>query len=65
MHADMAQKRFRKPVNVTLDPEMLAKLDGYIVDLNKQPGPMRATRAAVIEAAIAEYLERAAKDGKK
>jgi metal-responsive CopG/Arc/MetJ family transcriptional regulator len=44
--------RDRKPINLTLDPEVVQKLDAWI---EKQP--IRAGRSAVVEAAIKLFLE--------
>lgn len=49
---DMAN-RDRKPVNLTLDPEVVKKLDAWI-----EQQPIRAGRSAVVEAAIKEFLDR-------
>lgn len=45
--------RNRTPINLTLDPEVVRKLDAWIEDQ-----PYRVGRSAVVEAAIKAYLER-------
>jgi len=53
--------RIRRPVNITLDPEVIAALDAWI-----EQQPIRAGRSAVIETAIQEFLDtRAKQKGKR
>ena len=51
----MLMTRTRKPVNLTPDPEVLARLDAWI---KAQDAPW--TRAAVFDRAITEWLDRRA-----
>lgn len=44
--------RIRRPVNITLDPEVIAALDAWI-----EQQPIRTGRSAVIETAIQEFLD--------
>lgn len=44
--------RDRKPINLTLDPEVVRKLDAWI-----EAQTVRVGRSAVVEAAIKEFLE--------
>lgn len=46
--------RIRRPVNITLDPEIIEALDSWI-----ERQQFRLGRSAVIEVAIREFLERA------
>jgi len=51
MH-DMNANRIRKPVNITLDPELIEGLDAWIA---RQP--LRVARSVVIEEAIKQFLK--------
>lgn len=55
----MDMTRIRRPINVTLSPELVDELDEW---LERQP--YKTTRAAFIETAIRQELERA-KKGKR
>jgi metal-responsive CopG/Arc/MetJ family transcriptional regulator len=50
----MLDMRTRRPTNITLDPDLLARLDEWIGQQQ-----IRLKRSAVIETAIAEFLDRA------
>lgn len=54
----MQDMRFRKPTNITIDPEVMAALDAWI-----EQQPIKTPRSACIEAAIREFLEK--RKGKK
>ena len=45
--------RGRKPINLTLDPELVRRLDAWI-----EQQPLRTARSAVVEAAIEAFLDR-------
>lgn len=44
--------RDRKPINLTLDPEVVRRLDAWI-----EQQPIRAGRSAVVESAIKAFLD--------
>jgi metal-responsive CopG/Arc/MetJ family transcriptional regulator len=44
--------RDRKPINLTLDPEVVRRLDAWI---EKQP--IKTARSAVVEAAVQAFLD--------
>lgn len=55
----MLDMRKRLPTNITLDPEVLSKLDDWIAAQAVTP-----KRSAVIETAIREFLDRNQKRGR-
>lgn len=56
----MQDMRLRKPINITIDPDVMAALDAWI-----EQQPIKLSRSACIETAIAEFMEKRAKQEKK
>jgi metal-responsive CopG/Arc/MetJ family transcriptional regulator len=56
----MDMTRLRRPISVTLDPELLAELDAWL-----EAQPYKPNRAQFIETAIRQELDRAKGKGRK
>lgn len=52
--------RLRRPLNLTLDPDLLAELDRWIEEQE-----LKTTRSAVVELALRRFLTSTEKGGRK